>query len=310
MSGEVVTFVSRRKLGSPSRKAVLVQFAETANEHGKGIWKSHKTIAALTELSVRSVQRIIKEFVTEGLVEHVGYHTKNGVTTKAYNMNLKAISKLDLVRSDTGFTAIDYDEKEPESESGQNGRSATVSQNDDTDDTKHVAGVTLTVPTVLTVPSVDAGARDAVGIVFANWNRMAEANGLSQVRTNVYNAGRAKVILKRLEDCKGDIEPLLQAIRNVPNNPHWLGKSEGGWRADFDWVFSPKNFSKVFEYTKPAQTPKARNDRTNQNSDRYRKSDELDAATRIALADMGYSEDGEPHSDEARLSECGVDFLG
>ncbi len=263
MSGEIVTFVSQRKLGSPTRKAVIVQFAETANGSGKGIWKSHKTIASLTEVSSRTVQRTIKDFVAEGLVVHVGYNTSKGVTTKAYDLDLVEISKLPLVESESGFTPLELAIPTPEIESGQNGTYDTESGFGDTDDIKPASGVTLTVPTALTVHSINA--RESVGVVFACWNRMASDHGLSLVKTNVMNATRQATVVKRLQDCGGDIDQLRQAITNVPNNPHWLGSNNSGWKANFDWVFKTQNFPKVLEFDQPAQ-PKAQHDRISNNT--------------------------------------------
>lgn len=278
MSGEVVTFVSQRKLGSPTRKAVLLQFAETANGQGKGIWKSHKTLASLAEISARTVQRTIKDFVEEGLVIHVGHHTSKGITTKAYDLDLEAIANLPLVESESGFSPIEYKISKPKIESGQNGTYDTDDTFCDTDDTKPVSGVTLTDLTVQTVHNIDA--RESVGIIFGCWNRMATDHGLALVKTNVMNASRKAAVLKRLQDCGGDLDQLRQAISNVPNNTHWLGQNNRGWKANFDWVFKTTNFSKVLEFDQPAQTPKAQHDRT-RNPNAYAKSDSL---TRAALA--------------------------
>ena len=289
MSGEVVTFVSQRKLGSASRKAVIVQFAETANGQGKGIWKSHGTIASLSEVSTRTVQRIIKDFVDEGLVLHVGYHTRNGVTTKAYDLDLDAIGKLPLVQSDSGFSPVQRVVIEPEIESGQNGRCDTDDKKPAKSDTKNCTGVTLTALTVLTAPIESERVKEVIGLTFEHWNAMAKASGLSLVRTNVFNRRRSDLIIKRLKDCGNDFDLIRQAISNVPNNPHWLGENNRGWKADFDWVFNPSNFTRVLEYAQPTHTQKAKHDRNNnsQSTSRYRKSDELDAATRLALEELG-----------------------
>ena len=72
--------------------------------------------------------------------------------------------------------------------------------------------------------------------------------GLPIVRTNVLNRRRTDAVIKRLSDCQGDVSIIEAAISNVSKNPHWMGRNERGWQADFDWVLNPSNFSKVLEY--------------------------------------------------------------
>ena len=260
MSGELVTFVSQRKLGSPTRKAVMMVFAETANAFGKGIWKSHKTIASLAEISQRTVQRTIKEFIDEGLIVHVGYNTTKGVTTKAYDMDLDAIGKLDLVAAESGFTPI----QRVEIESGQNGTCDTDDTFSDTDDTKPVAGVTQTVLTVLTAHNTYADAREAKSLIVDAWNEMAQGVGLSKALKTDIGDARNRAVVKALEAVKGDLSLILSAIKRVPLNPHWIGETgPKPFRAKLNWILQPDRIQQALELT--PFTMKAENERDSQN---------------------------------------------
>ncbi len=111
----------------------------------------------------------------------------------------------------------------------------------------------------------DIDAREIVQGVYQAWNAMASVTGLTTVKTNILHAGRSRQILGRLKDCHNDFMLLHKAISNVPNNPHWLGQNNRGWRADFDWVFKPANFAKVLEFTTPAPKERKQNDTPNTN---------------------------------------------
>ncbi|PCI53862.1 MAG: hypothetical protein COB36_11525 [Alphaproteobacteria bacterium] len=84
--------------------------------------------------------------------------------------------------------------------------------------------------------------------IFTAWNAMASKHGLAEVKTNILNVNRSKEILRRLADCKQDESLLFTAIANVPNNPHWLGHNDRGWKATFNFIFKTANFVPALEY--------------------------------------------------------------
>ena len=102
MSGYVVSIISGKKLGSPTRKSIMLVIADCANDDGTGIWKSHGNIAASSEISKRTVQRQISDMVEEGLLNHVGWHVySSGNKTKQYDINLEKIHQLcDVIDTD------------------------------------------------------------------------------------------------------------------------------------------------------------------------------------------------------------------
>lgn len=83
------------QLGSASRKMLAVRLADFADDRGKGIWPTVARLSRETELSERQVQRILAEFVDEGLliVRSKG-GGKHGAGTR-YDFDMAAIARLE-----------------------------------------------------------------------------------------------------------------------------------------------------------------------------------------------------------------------
>lgn len=92
MSIHVMAMVSRRRLGSMARKAVAVRLADFADEDGCGIWPSVPRLAAECELNERTVQRVLAEFVAEGLLKIVAEGGRGRRSTTRYDMALERLS--------------------------------------------------------------------------------------------------------------------------------------------------------------------------------------------------------------------------
>lgn len=60
--------VFRQPMGGATRKALAVRLADFADDEGRGIWPSVDRLAEETELSVRTVQRLLSDFVEEGIL--------------------------------------------------------------------------------------------------------------------------------------------------------------------------------------------------------------------------------------------------
>ena len=103
----------------------------------------------------------------------------------------------------------------------------------------------------------DLPSKDFVRAVQARWNAMASLHD-GMPRLEIMLPMRLGWLRSRLADVQGDESAVMRAIDNVPNDPHRLGNTQGGWRADFDWVFKDsQNFLKCLE-SQPQ--PKVQND--------------------------------------------------
>lgn len=97
-----MSLVIGRKVGSPSRKAVLMVMADAANPDGSSVWVSKPNIARRSEVSEKTVKRAISQMLDEGLISIAGKKKiSNGYTT-IYDMNLDAIRALETTQNDGG----------------------------------------------------------------------------------------------------------------------------------------------------------------------------------------------------------------
>ena len=98
MSHIVTGLVQRKKVGSPTRKSVLMYMAGCASDDGTGVWSSKSNIAADLEMGKRTVQNCIDDLVSCGIISVVGNRPcRNGFTIE-YRLNLDAIYSLESTR--------------------------------------------------------------------------------------------------------------------------------------------------------------------------------------------------------------------
>lgn len=68
MSILLMSRIFKQPMGGATRKALAVRLADFADDEGRGIWPSVDRLSAETELSVRTVQRLLSDFVEEGIL--------------------------------------------------------------------------------------------------------------------------------------------------------------------------------------------------------------------------------------------------
>lgn len=95
MSNRVNQIVLERKVGSPTRKAVLVYMAYRASDDGSGFWAGKSRMARELEMNQRTVKFCIKDLLATGLISAVGKRPCSGGHTIIYQLNLKAILALE-----------------------------------------------------------------------------------------------------------------------------------------------------------------------------------------------------------------------
>ena len=95
MSNVVSALVQKRKVGSPTRKAILMFMASCASDDGTGVWSSKATMARDLEMGKRTVQVSIDDLVAQGLISEVGTRSCAHGFTVEYCMNLGAILALE-----------------------------------------------------------------------------------------------------------------------------------------------------------------------------------------------------------------------
>lgn len=142
MSILLMSRIFRQPMGGANRKALAVRLADFADDEGRGIFPSVDRLAAETELSVRTVQRLMADFVQEGILVLVKKASGRPGETNRYDFDLvrlfapRVSQENNPVAEETGDTVSPV-------ESGQTG--VTVTQTGDTDDRDGCHGVTRTV---------------------------------------------------------------------------------------------------------------------------------------------------------------------
>ncbi|MDX0949140.1 helix-turn-helix domain-containing protein [Sinorhizobium medicae] len=154
MSIAIMSQLFKAHLGSTNRKMLAVRLADFADDDGKGIWPTVGRLARETELSERTVQRILSEFVDEGLLivrKKGGW--KPGEGTR-YDFNMIALGRLQAAKVIVeGCHSVTHDTVTPVTAATGTG---------DTDDAEGCHGDTQTVIEPPIEPSdLREGAREA-----------------------------------------------------------------------------------------------------------------------------------------------------
>lgn len=296
-----MSLVWARRIGSPSRKAVLMVMADVANSDGSGIWLSKKSIAARSEVSLPTVKRAMSDLVSAGLVKEVGKRkVANGFTT-IYRIEIGTLRALEKSQSDT--VQIDTGQNEPRSP--RTPTRVTVNPHTGHSEPLTTLEPPINHPNTQTRADTPAPAglnKALVDQAKAAWNAMADQSGLDPVQ--LITPDRLRLLNARLEDVGGDWSAVLQAINGVPHDPHRTGHTQGGWQANFDWVFkSAANFTKCLE-AKPRQK------KDNADDPKHERSRSYDTAARLALANMGVGAGNEIHGFRPVGQTCRVDGAG
>lgn len=94
MSIAVMSRLFKAQLGSPSRKMLAIRLADFADDDGCGIWPTVGRLAQETELSERTVQRLLRDFVEEGLLVVVAEGGGRPGQATRYDFDMRAIERL------------------------------------------------------------------------------------------------------------------------------------------------------------------------------------------------------------------------
>lgn len=94
MSILLMSRVFKAPMGGASRKLLALRLADYADDEGRGIWPTVATLAAQTELSERTVQRLLADFVEEGLLVAVAEASGRRGQATRYDMVPEVIGRV------------------------------------------------------------------------------------------------------------------------------------------------------------------------------------------------------------------------
>jgi hypothetical protein len=84
----IMSRLFKMNLGGCNRKLLAVRLADFADDEGRGIYPGIKRLSEETELSERTIQRLLAEFVQEGILVVVREATGRPGVTTAYDFDL------------------------------------------------------------------------------------------------------------------------------------------------------------------------------------------------------------------------------
>ena len=99
MSNLVSNLIQTKKVGSLTKKAILMYMADKASDDGSGIWVSKANMAADLEMTDRAVRIHIKDMIAMGIVSESGQRQCKSGYTIDYRINLNIIKALQPTRA-------------------------------------------------------------------------------------------------------------------------------------------------------------------------------------------------------------------
>ena len=99
MSNKISSLIQTKKIGSPTKKAILMYMADKASDDGTGIWTSKANMANDLEMSDRAVRINIKEMLLMGVIVEAGQRKCSNGYTVDYSFNLSVVASLESTRT-------------------------------------------------------------------------------------------------------------------------------------------------------------------------------------------------------------------
>lgn len=148
-----MTRLFKAPLKTANRKMLAIRLGDFADDEGRGIWPSVGRLSTETELSERTVQRLLQDFVTEGLLIVVKEGGGGRGTSTRYDFDLNAIERLFVQKIDNskGDTVSPL----------ENVRVTTTTVKGDNGDSLGCHGDTQTIIEPLDNPSIEREVRES-----------------------------------------------------------------------------------------------------------------------------------------------------
>lgn len=258
MSNDVANMVMRRRVGSPTRKAVLLFMAGRASDDGTGVYTSKSNMARDLEMGRRTVQKCIDDLVSEGLISESGTRPCSSGLTVEYRLNLTAIEALpdtrEPVPSRAGgahHNAVQDVHTVQEVHGGCAGRAHQAVQDVHT---RHP--ITIHEPSnKIRANKKQVEAEEAVEI----YNAAAKETGWPKVQR--LTKPRISAIAGRLKEV-GGMDGWRDAIARARASPFLTGQTSRPFLASFDFLTKPKNLTKLMEGNYDPRPTTRRDERT------------------------------------------------
>lgn len=236
--------------------AVYSVILDLIYQHGGAINCDAKWVAGwISDMGAAAVRNATSSLVAKGKLEMVG----EKITQKRAKNEVKTREKLSEIRAEmgkngglnSGKSRSKGNENKAEDEANASCRGEAIRLEGELElEKKEVAKATPVV-----------SGRGMVMQCLDHFNATAETVGWPRVQK--LTDPRRAALTQRIKDCGGAVA-WREAITRAATSPLLTGQKGTGWRADFDWLCKPANFTKLMEGNyDPPQLPPATPNPTN-----------------------------------------------
>lgn len=242
---------------------VLLAMADMADDAGR-LWPAVATIAAKSRMSERNCRRVMRDLEAAGWVETEPHHGRSN--TNIYIIKADRMSGIDAIKPDTmaGYEVGKPDIMSafaPENRTNRALKPDTAMSGEPSEPKKESIFANAHILSHVTSDPNKDDRADLWEDCIAHFNALAQGAGWPRVqrRTNP----RLASLAARVHDA-GGVDNWRDAIHRAAASPFLTGQNRTGWRADFDWLCTARNFTKLMEgnYDAREQTRASVNDPT------------------------------------------------
>lgn len=224
MSFDALAWASKCRVGSASRKLVLLALADRHNTEEEVARPSVAWIAEWADLNRKTVINSLAELERAGLISDSGQRAGATMQVKAYRLHIGTVPK--AVQSQK-----------------RNSSDISVKQSQKRDTEPVLEPTPLVIANAITPPAAEIvdDVLKPEHIVEA-WNDLANRYGFSKAKLT---PERQRKLKTRIRHCTAD--DFTEAISAFDRSSFLRGENDRGWKPNLDWLLEPKNFTKVQE---------------------------------------------------------------
>ena len=276
VADRIVGKTDKKPNGNQTEKNLLMAMANYASDNGEGIWASNQCLADRAGVSRETATRTVKSLKDKGLIERLGIKKYGKTHTVIYRMDLTVLYHLDLTETaknhlermavndvterhndtvndvmerhnDTvndvterhNDTVNDVTEDHNDSERCDARDVSDVTERHTNRYRNHIYNISLNAHA-----RTREGDRHLVDRIREAYDGLSDKHNLPGIK--VFGDSRKRLIRARLKDAGGNEDLLFEVMHKVADSDYCRGLVNG-WKADFNFIFSPEGFPKILE---------------------------------------------------------------
>ena len=254
VADRIVGKTDKKPNGNQTEKNLLMAMANYASDNGEGIWASNQCLADRAGVSRETATRTVKLLKDKGLIERLGIKKYGKTHTVIYRMDLTVLYHLDLTETAKNhlerMAVSDVTERHNASVNDvteDHNASERCDARDVSDVTErhtnryrnHIYNISLNARA-----RAREGDRHLVDRIREAYDELSDKHNLPGIK--VFGDSRKRLIRARLKDAGGNEDLLFEVMHKVADSDYCRGLVNG-WKADFNFIFSPEGFPKILE---------------------------------------------------------------